>query len=282
MERDLRPDYIIGGAPRCATTFLASALDRHPQIYVSKPLMPEPKVFLLPLKKGETYDQRYRSVFEFVRSDQLLVEKTTNYFENDRACELIAQNLPSVKLIFVVRDPVDRAYSNYLWTKKNGIEELSFEEAIAIEGTRVNPLGPGKEHARPFDYLSRGDYATFSQRYFDAFGKHRIWIGLFEELITCPEKFFARLLQFLCVKLVPYEDLMVSIPDWNLAPGPPIDPVTKTMLREFFRPKVIKFGQISGLDLSMWNQSSVHTHESKSLKNCGFPNGIGDSIFPEK
>jgi hypothetical protein len=214
--------------------------------------MPEPKVLLLPLKSGETFLMRYASVFRGSGDVPILLEKTTNYLENEAACQLIAEYLPKVKMVFMVREPVERAYSNYLWTKKNGLEVLSFEEAVEQEGQRENPLGAEKEYARPFDYLIRSDYARFAERYYQALGKDRVWFGLFERLISDPGAFFRDLLEFIGASQIPLEDLQVPIPEWNLAPGPQISQTTKERLRQRMRFSVDRFAELTGLDVGLW------------------------------
>src|SRR5687767_8875840 len=158
---DARPTFIIGGAPRAGTNFLCHALDRHPDVYLAKPYLPEPKVFMGPEQPWDVYAARYAAFFAADGSRLALGEKTTYYLENERCCALIRCHLPAVRMVFILREPVARAYSNYLWTKKNGLETLPFEEAVRLEGRRASPLPPGRDYARPYDYVARGRYDVF-------------------------------------------------------------------------------------------------------------------------
>ena len=142
MAERARPTFIIGGAPRAGTNFLCHALDRHPDVYVAKPYMPEPKVFMGAEQPRPEYARRYAALFAAAGARTALGEKTSYYLENEAACTLIRRHLPDVHMLFVVREPVARAYSNYLWTKKNGLESLAFEEAVRLEGRRPSPLPP--------------------------------------------------------------------------------------------------------------------------------------------
>src|ERR1700736_5930794 len=147
------PTFIIGGAPRSGTTFLAQALDLHPDVAIARPVIPEPKVFFGPPRDQGWYYRRYQELFGAAAGKRARGEKTSNYLESEIACARIATFLPHVRMLFILREPVARAYSNYLWTKKNGLETLSFEEAVELEGKRPSPLPPEKSHARPYDYL---------------------------------------------------------------------------------------------------------------------------------
>jgi hypothetical protein len=256
-DRVLVPDVIIGGAPRSGTTFLIQALDRHPEVYVAKPIVPEPKVFFGPVLDADGYHRRYAQLFGGADAAQVLVEKTTNYFESSRACALIRQHLPRVRLLFMLREPVARAYSNYLWSKKNGLETLPFEEAVALEGRRQSPLPPEKAHARPYDYLIRGDYATFAQAYLDAFGRENVGFFLYEDIERHPEKLLADIQQFLGVSPLPFERLNVGVVNSARELGPDLDPRLHALLKERMAPAVYRLAALTGMDLSAWGYGTA-------------------------
>src|SRR5205814_1822572 len=81
----------------------------------------------------------------------------------------------------------------YLWTKKNGLESLAFEEAVRLEGRRPSPLPPERDYARPYDYLPRGRYDVFAERWLAALGRTRVLFALYEDLVTKPEPVLARI-----------------------------------------------------------------------------------------
>src|SRR4051812_13756221 len=103
MEHLRLPHFIIGGAPRSGTTFLAQALDRHPEIRMARPFRPEPKVFLIPARDRDEYLARYAPLFPETDERRVRGEKTTNYFESVEACARIGEMLPDVKLLFLLR-----------------------------------------------------------------------------------------------------------------------------------------------------------------------------------
>jgi hypothetical protein len=249
---DYLPAFIIGGAPRSGTTFLAEALSRHPDIYMAQPLIPEPKVFLGYRQPPHVYRQRYCTLFQNARSDQLRGEKTANYLENPDLCGLMKAVVPDAKFVFIVREPVARAYSNWLWSTKNGLETLPFEEALALEGLRTSPLPPERCHARPYDYLPRSNYDTLAAPYLAAFGRGRVHFCLYEDITLRPEQLVRELQNFIGATPLPFERLDVGLVNSAREIGPPIDPVTEQRLRDRMRPAALRFAALTGLDISPW------------------------------
>lgn len=247
------PTFIIGGAPRSGTTLLCHLLERHPDVYIIKPYIPEPKVFLLPNADGVAeYLRRYEEAFASAGGRPILGEKTSYYLENESAPERIAQTLGTVRMLFIVREPVDRAYSNYLWSRKNGLETLSFEEAVRLEGTRPSPFGPDREYVRPFNYLSRGDYATFAERYYQRFGRDAVRFVLYDDLERRPAAIVDDIQEFIGAKQIPMDAQALGRINVAADTGPPLDAATKASLRSRMAPLVRRFGDVSGLDVGVW------------------------------
>jgi hypothetical protein len=246
------PTFIIGGAPRSGTTFLAESLSRHPEVYMAQPLIPEPKVFLGYRQPLEVYNERYRKLFAPANGHRLRGEKTANYLENPDLVGLMQAVLPDVRFTFIVREPVARAYSNFLWSTKNGLETLSFEEAIAKEGTRASPLPPERFHARPYDYLIRSNYDALAAPYLKAFGRDRVRFFLYEDIVLRPQQLLRDLQQFLGATALPFERLDPGVVNSAREVGPPIEAATERRLRERLRPTVERFAALTGLDISPW------------------------------
>ena len=252
MAEPARPTFIIGGAPRAGTNFLCHALDRHPDVYMAKPYMPEPKVFMGAEQGAAVYAARYAALFAPAGGRAALGEKTTYYLENETARRLIERHLPDVRMLFVVREPVGRAYSNYLWTKKNGLETLPFDEAVRLEGQRPSPLPPDRDYARPYDYLPRGRYDVFAEPWLAALGRARVRFLLYEDLVTKPEPVLADIQEFLGVRHVPLGADDLGVINSAKEMGPPLDPALERALRERMAPSVRRFAALTGLDLRAW------------------------------
>ena len=252
MAEERWPSFIIGGAPRAGTNFLCHALDRHPDVYLAKPYIPEPKVFMGPEQPWPVYALRYGALFEPAGARRARGEKTTYYLENEACCALIRRHLPAVRLVFVVREPVARAYSNYLWSRKNGLETLPFEEAVRLEGTRPSPLPPERDYARPYDYMRRGRYDVFAERWYDALGRDRVHFLLYEHLVTAPGPVLARLQAFIGVPAKPLDVADLGVLNSAAETGPPLDTALEHALRDRLAPAVRRFTALTGLDTRCW------------------------------
>jgi hypothetical protein len=251
------PHVVIGGAPRSGTMFLCEVLARHPQIHVAHPFIPEPKVCMTPAPRGlAEYRDRYQRLFANAPPGSVLVEKTSAYFENADALARLRDVLPAARFIFILREPVARAYSNWLRTRAQGLETLPFAEAIALEGTRANPLPPNLDYARPFDYLVRGDYGRYAERWIDAVGRPRILFLLFENLISDPETAMCKVQAFIGVHARPWCELASGPVNGAQIGSEGLDFALEARLRRQVTPWVDRLGRICpDLDLSAWRYS---------------------------
>ena len=199
------PDFIIGGAPRAGTTWLYALLDRHPQIWMAKPVKPEPKFFLVDDLYARGLEHYSRTWFSDVPNDRVAGEKSTDYLESATAAARIHRDLPDVKLVFTLREPVARAYSNYLWTRMNGLETESFDRALALEDERQQTLPERFKFARPYSYFSRGLYAELLKPYVALFPMEQLLILKFEDLVATPTAAARTLHTFLGVEPRPLD-----------------------------------------------------------------------------
>ena len=194
------PDFIIGGAPRCGTTWLYALLDRHPQIYMAKPIKPEPKFFLVDDLYAQGIEHYSRTWFGEAPAGRVAGEKSTDYLESEVAASRLFQHLPDVKLVFILREPVARAYSNYLWTRMNGLESESFARALELEDERERTLPDRLKFARPYSYFSRGLYAQLLAPYVSRFPREQLLILKFEDLVDAPRRIASELHAYLGVE----------------------------------------------------------------------------------
>jgi len=246
------PDFIIGGAPRSGTTWLYELLDRHPDVYMAKPVKPEPKFFLV--------DQLYEKGLQFYSDTwfagaaewQLAGEKSTDYLESPAAAARIARDLPYVKLVFILREPADRAYSNYLWTRMNGIETEDFATALRLESERERTLPEKWKFARPFSYFSRGLYADLLAEYFKRFRRDQMLILRFEDIDERPAVLADRLHRFLGIGPRPddVDGLGVINPSENR--GDTLDPALRRELTARYADSNRRLAAMLGPEFAMW------------------------------
>lgn len=172
-------------------------LSLHPLIYLAQPRTPEPKFFLVDSEFHQGlayYSERW---FSAGAEHKERGEKSTNYLESTVAAKRIAAALPDVRLVFLLRNPVDRAFSNYRWSKQNGFENESFETALELEDARERMLSADLRYSRPHAYFSRGLYAQQLTVYFGLFPRESILCLRFEEILRDPENLLLQVYKFL-------------------------------------------------------------------------------------
>ena len=246
------PEFIIGGAPRAGTTWLYELLDRHPAVYMARPLKPEPKFFLV----DALYEQGLASYsarwFADAPSNRIAGEKSTDYLESRIAAERIARDLPSVKLVFILREPADRAFSNFAWSRMNGIETEDFATALRLEAERERTLPDRWKFARPFSYFSRGLYADLLVEYVNRFSREQLLVLKFEEIEHDPRGLAARLHRFLGVAPRPSDadGLGVVNPSDKRGDAMP-DDVRRELQARYAEPNR-RLAALLGTDFSVW------------------------------
>jgi hypothetical protein len=221
------PDFLIIGARKCGTTFLYDLLTRHP--YVEPAAKKELHYFdILCEEEGLEW---YRPCFPAPRwkdGRRAITGEATPYLTaldwTDVVPERVATVLPRAKLIALLRNPVDRAYSDYQQARRKGREPLTFEEAIEAEKTKT------RVQRR---YLSRSTYVQHLLRWSKYFGEDQMLVLKSEELFECTRSTLERVLDFL------------DLPKWESEASekrnkgkyePEMDLVTKQRWEEYFEP----------------------------------------------
>lgn len=182
------PTFIIIGAAKSGTTALYEYLSQHPDIYLSP--LKEPRFFAL---DGETRDfggpfadienkvsirslDDYYACFKGVQTERAIGEASTLYLYHPNAPERIYRHIPDVKMIAILRDPVERAFSGYLMHLMQRREVISFEDALEDERRRID------ENWIWGRYVDVGHYAEQLKRYLSIFKRDQIRIYLYEDL----------------------------------------------------------------------------------------------------
>src|SRR5713226_2100446 len=246
------PDFIIGGAPRSGTTWLYGLLDRHPDVYMARPVTPEPKFFLVDqiYEKGLAYYAE--TWFAAAGERQLAGEKSTDYLESAPAARRIACDLPHVKLVFILREPAERAYSNYLWTRMNGLETEDFATALRLEEQRERDLTDRLKFARPFSYFSRGLYADLLTPYFEQFPRDQILVLRFEDVAACPTVVAERLHRFLGVSARPDDGAGIGVINPSEKDGATLDEGIHRELRARYAEPNRRLASMLGPGFALW------------------------------
>lgn len=206
----LLPDFLIIGGKKCGTSSLYNYLAEHPG--VAPAFRKEVHFFDNSSKAGSL---RYRAYFpssvyrSYVRhrrgSGFITGEATPYYLFYPLAPKRVRQMVPEARLIVLLRNPVDRAYSHYHHEVRRGTEDATFEQAIEREAER---LGGEREEMlrnggydslshRRYSYLSRGVYVDQLRNWRDYFPEEQILILKSEDLYSDPASIVEQSLDFL-------------------------------------------------------------------------------------
>ena len=188
-------NFIVIGASRSGTTWIHDNLEGHPDIFIPKE-PDETHFFSKYYDKGMEY---YRSLFRASDTFKAVGEVTPDYIYSAEAARRIKENLPEVRIIACLRNPVDRLYSMY-WILRDKFREnktLSFEDKLEKD---------------PF-LIDQGNYAKYLQVYFDLFGREKVLVLYYDDLASHPDAFLKDIYEFLQVDvdyLSPYARKVVN------------------------------------------------------------------------
>lgn len=247
------PDFVIIGAQKCGTTFLYELLRRHDLILPAK----RKEVHFFDVHFGKGVDW-YRSHFLHPkrRNDRMTItgEASPYYLYHPLAAGRAAEVLPEARLLVLLRNPVDRAYSDYHDKVRAGRETLSFEEALEAEegrirGEREKIISEGDYHSRSlrrFSYLSRGLYVDQLIEWEKFFGRDQILVLRSEDLFKDTAGFLGRVFDYLDL---PDQELEAPQKRRNVGDyKEPMNPATRERLEEYFEPHNRRLYEHLGVD----------------------------------
>jgi len=299
------PDFLFIGAAKSGTISVYHYLKQHPAVF----MCPVNECNFFALEQADWNSQyrspvdrfyidqhcvttlaRYQELFTGVREHHAIGESSPLYIFSRTAASRIKHHIPNVKIIAVLRHPVDRAFSNYCDLRRSGLEPIAdFRDAIRAEPQRrAEGWGPW-----PFwFYTEMGFYAQQLQLYYDLFGPERIFVGLYEDLNRDAAGLMRRIFQFLEVDSnftldtstrhnlggIPRFDAVARImvrpnaaktvlktvlpapvrhrirqriAEWNTV-KPNLDPELRHELTQMYRPDIDALQHLIGRDLSHW------------------------------
>lgn len=297
------PNFLIIGAGKSGTTSLYHYLKQHPQVYMSP--VKEPKFFAvegkeldfrgpndeISMNRGSITDiNAYQSLFHDVTNEKAIGEASPLYLYSPEAPERIKHYIPGAKLIAILRDPVERAYSSFLQRVQKAQEPLDgFAQALREEENRARDNWAPRWQSKRI-----GFYYAHLKRYYEAFDAGQIRVYLYEDLKADPvglaqdvfrflevdDSFTpdtslrhnvsgiprSRVLQALISRHNPIKSVLkpllpegvrhhisVSLQTRNIAgPPPPLDQDIRKELVDMYREDILKLEKLIGRDLSSW------------------------------
>lgn len=178
-NKNTKPNFLCVGAQKAGTTTLHDILKQHPDIYL--PDTKEAHFFDM----DEHYDRGFswwlETYFPRYENEKIMGAITPEYLYFEEVPKRIFKDLKDTKIIIVLRNPIDRAFSHYKMSLKRGYETESFEKAIKLEKNRITEDYFQKNH---FSYTSRGFYSSQIERYLKYFPAENILFLVFEEDIV--------------------------------------------------------------------------------------------------
>ena len=199
--------FVIAGAQRCGTTFLARALAAHPEIEMARTERPEPKFFLHDDPGAGAAERYRRTYFGHKPGARRFGEKSTSYLEHEHVAQRLQHHLPGVKVVVVVRDPVERAISHVRFSQREGLESRTLTEALCPGGPPPPPWDPDAVSVDPFAYIVRSRYVDYLEAFLRHIPRRQLYVIVFEEMVASPQP-VQGVLQFLEVD--PSETLVRS------------------------------------------------------------------------
>jgi Sulfotransferase family len=309
------PNFFIVGSGKSGTTSLYFYLDQHPQIYMSPIKEPSffdsearPEYFTPAMRpsvrkhmaeassyiRGPMSEKRlwgpvaewddYRQLFRNVRDERAVGEASAHYLYSKTAAANIASGIPSARILMILRNPVERAYSQYLHAVTNGLVRRSFAEQLRIS---LRPSSEGMGVLRP--HLEYGLYSEQLERYLAVFPREQLKVFLYEEwsdkaallretfrFLGVDNSFHVDFTRKHMEPRVPRAEglayLLKQSGMWNrLASATPqslrpslrsaflkprgkleMDPADQQFLRDYYRADILKLSKLIDRDLSGW------------------------------
>jgi GrpB-like predicted nucleotidyltransferase (UPF0157 family) len=280
-----KPNFFIAGAPRCGTASLYSYLKQHPEVWVS--VVKEPHFFgsdLTVQPHTVREEELYLELFAGAGDRPRVGEASVWYLSSQKAPLEIREYAPEAKIILLLRDPAQMAYSLYSLYARTGNDDLpTFEAALDAEPERRRGLRvpPGAYFPEGLLYTEHARYAGKVELYFEVFGRENVLCVVFDDFVRDTAAAYRRVLEFLeidptfeaeldpgeaarKVRMLAVRQLRHASPEVKRrlrleemkkhdgGPREPLSPETTARLRSLFAEDVARLGALLGRDLSAW------------------------------
>jgi len=236
------PQCLVIGAQKSGTSAFAKFLSKHPDVCNN---FNEIDFFNFHFSNGADW---YETVLGQRGRNRFSLDKSPNYMFFPKVPERVHALYPDVKIIAILRNPVDRAYSNYQMMKRNKSIPTTFEEELAREEKLIS--NDQEEYAEdptsfwckhhPFAYKSRGIYVEQLKRWLDYFPREQILVFSFEEFYSDPRRAMRKAFEFLGLRNYQWDT------GYTVHSYPEMAEETRKQLAEYFRPYNQELEQLLG------------------------------------
>lgn len=199
-ERLPAPNFFVVGAAKAGTTSMHAYLDQHSEVFMST--LKEPHYFAT-FERKEQFEnflpviresRDYQALFDGSEKFKAVGEASPSYLCDSEAAVRIKSAIPNAKIIICLRNPVERAFSQYLMEFNEGQESLPFREALQVDEARDE-----KGWGVSFQYIELGLYTEQVERYLTEFGRSNVLVVLFEEFVRDTASVMQQVARFLDV-----------------------------------------------------------------------------------
>ena len=244
-----RLSFLVCGAQKSGTTALAAYLRQHPGIH-----LPEAKELHFFDDETQAWPEpdlnALHQHFQAAEADQLWGEATPISFYWDPAAERIWRYNPAMRLIVILRNPIERAYSHWAMEHRRGDDPLPFALALEQEEARCREALPFQH--RVFSYIDRGFYSSQLRRLWRFFGRGQVLVLRHEQLRLSPQSCLERIWQHLSIPPGPaITPLERHNGDYDTA----MTPACHERLRKIFWQEIGQLEHLLGWDCSDWLRS---------------------------
>jgi Sulfotransferase domain len=241
-----RLDFVLAGAQKSGTTALHYFLSKHPNITMGD--QQEIHFFDNDALFASNFDyEELHKHYPPLAASTIAGDCTPSYIYHEPAAERIWRYNPKIKLLILLRDPVERAFAHWNMQRFRGREPLDFFDAVREEKDRI--AGAPLAEARRFAYVDRGFYGQQLERFFKFFPREQVKAVKFEDFKEKQRETLTSIFSFLSLKplrsvrskdrnIVPYQRAM----NWE----------EKVFLYNLFAEDIAKVEQLLGWDCSDW------------------------------
>lgn len=235
------PGLLLIGAPRCSTTSMFWALANHPQVDV--PWEKEPHYFDVHHDRGLRWYRAHFGLRAVLRArGRRAFEATPSLLPHPDAHRRVHAVCPEARLLVMVRDPVERAHSEWALFRSLGWEHQSFADAVRPWLEREEPLDAAGEPP----YLSGGRYADHLDRWLEVFDREQLLVLSFDEVVEDSPSSLLRVLRFAGLD----ESAELTYPAINARARGPLDDELRESLERYFGPSLARLRDHYGVDLT--------------------------------
>ena len=244
--------FVIGGAQRSGTTYAYHLCAGHPEIEMALPVRPEPKFFLNAALIDKGYEYYRETYFGKKPGARVFGEKSTSYIEVASAAQALAAMIPDAKIVFVLRNPIERAISNYRFSVMHGVEQISMVDAFTQETERIEKYDHQRYSVSPYAYLRRGRYIEYIELYERYFRPEQIHVLIYEQMVA-REDAVRGLYEFLNVAMDYRAPTRGEVINANTAESSePLPLALRLQLQEHFAPYTARLRAHTGLAIPEW------------------------------